>query len=112
MDIQFENLNVKKTFKSGLNSIYFQQQKLLDAGGDKETLDNDEMTPVMWACHFDNHENVEVLLNISMDDEMRFEAVDSEVQDKDVNGKTLLHWSVSRSTSKQCFKVNSKPQCF
>lgn len=80
-------------------------QKLLAAGGDKETLDNDEMTPVMWACYFDNCENVEALLNISTEDEMRYEIIDAEIQDKDVNGKCLLHWSVARASSKQCFKV-------
>ena len=59
----------------------------------------------MWACHFDRYENMELLLNISHEDEMRFEVIDAELKDKDRNGKNLLHWSVSSTTSKECFKV-------
>jgi len=65
------------------------------------------MTPVMWACHFDQYENMELLLNISHQDDMRFEVIDAELKDKDRNGKNLLHWSVSSTASKQCFKVRS-----
>ena len=61
----------------------------------------------MWACHFDKCENVEVLLAIQADDEMRFEVIDSEMKDVDVEGRSLLHWSVSRSVNKECFKVSS-----
>lgn len=87
-----------------ISSICF-WQKLLDAGADKDSLDNGEMTPVMWACHFDKYENMELLLNISHDDEMRFEIIDAEMKDKDQMGRNLLHWSISNSLHKQCFKV-------
>ena len=83
----------------------FVLQKLLDSGADKDSLDNDEMTPVMWACHFDQYENMELLLNISHEDEMRFEIIDAELKDKDKMGRNLLHWSISNAVNKQCFKV-------
>ena len=59
----------------------------------------------MWASYFDRYENMEILLNIQNDDEMKFEAIDAEIQDKDLNGKNLLHWSVGRTHNKECFKV-------
>ena len=61
----------------------------------------------MWACHFDKCDNVEVLLAIQADDEMRFEVIDAEMKDVDIEGRSLLHWSVSRSVNKECFKVSS-----
>ena len=61
----------------------------------------------MWACHFDKCENVEVLLAIQTDDEMRFEVIDAEMKDVDLEGRSLIHWSVSRSVNKECFKVSS-----
>ena len=63
------------------------------------------MTPVMWACYFDQYENMELLLNISHDDEMRFEIIDAELKDKDKMGRNLLHWSISNAVNRQCFKV-------
>ena len=70
------------------------------------------MTPVMWACYCDNSESVETILNITPEDEMRYEIIDAEMQDRDVHGKTLLHWSVGRSSNKHCFKVCLNFLCF
>lgn len=87
-------------------------QKLLSAGADKTCLDNDELTPVMWACHFDKYENVELILGIKGDDDMRFEVIDTEVKDQDTNGHSLIHWSVSGSNNKECFKMLFSEQYF
>ena len=69
-------------------------------------MDNDNMNPVMWACYFDKVENVELLLNITCDDETRFETIDVEIKCCDKKGRCVLHWSVMKSENKDCLKVS------
>ena len=62
------------------------------------------MTPVMWACHFNNLENMRVLRNALERVDSRCEAI---FEDRDGNGETVLHWAVPMRDkgSVECLKV-------
>ena len=77
-------------------------QMLLASGANSSIHDNEGLTPAMWACHFDQLENLQVLLAIEEESnpspEVRFEVVDN-------LGRTILHWAVTKTSSIDCMRV-------
>ena len=58
----------------------------------------------MWACHFDQLDNLQFLLAVQ---EKSNPAPEARYQAVDKNGKTILHWAVTRMTNISCMKVGS-----
>lgn len=75
---------------------------LITNGANPRVPDNDGLTPAMWACHFDQLENLKLLLaeeeKSNPSPEARFAVVDS-------IGRTILHWAVTNINSFNCMKV-------
>lgn len=65
------------------------------------------MTAVMWACRFNNLENMQVLRNALERVDPRREAI---FEDRDDNGETVLHWAIPMSDegSVECLKVRRR----
>jgi len=75
-------------------------QLLLDAGVDIGINDNDGMSALMWCCHGDHLDHLRLLLKqVHADDGLT---------DRDVSGKTWLHWCVRRIEPLNCLQVGSQ----
>eukprot|EP00794_Sanderia_malayensis_P014094 gene14094-15566_t len=80
---------------------------LLENGADVSIQDREGLTAAMWACHFDQLENLQLILSyekkINPSPEAVYQIVDS-------SGATILHWSVTRTININCFKylINSE----
>ena len=58
----------------------------------------------MWACHFDQLDNLQLLLAVQ---EKSNPAPEARYQVVDKNGRTILHWAVTKMTNVSCMKVGS-----
>ena len=62
--------------------------------------DKEGMSPCMWACRMDHIEHFELLSGVEnpeVEEEDGFE--------RDLAGKTWMHWSVRRTEPLECLKV-------
>ncbi len=62
--------------------------------------DKEGMSPCMWACRMDHIEHFELLSGVEnpeVEEEDGFE--------RDLSGKTWMHWSVRRTEPLECLKV-------
>lgn len=61
--------------------------------------DKEGMSPSMWACRMDHIEHFEILSRVEqhIDEEDGLE--------RDISGKTWMHWSVRRTEPLECLKV-------
>ena len=75
---------------------------LLVNGANPKSQDSEGLTPAMWACHFDQIENLQILLateeKLNPSPEARFEVVDN-------LGRTILHWAVTKTNNINCMRV-------
>ena len=75
---------------------------LIVNGADPNIQDNEGLTPAMWACHFDQLENLQLLLAIeekaNQPPEARYHSVDNV-------GRTILHWAVTKTSNVSCMKA-------
>ncbi len=77
-------------------------QLLLENGCNVHIRDKEGMTPCMWACRMDRIEHFELL------SEADPHVCDEEEEDgfeRDLSGKTWMHWSVRRTEPLECLKV-------
>ncbi len=64
--------------------------------------DREGLTASMWACHFDQLENLQLLLDYEKKINPSPEAI---FQTVDASGAGIVHWAVTRSTNIECFRV-------
>ena len=62
--------------------------------------DKEGMTPSMWACRMDNIEHFELLTAVDHGD-----SDEDDGYERDLSGKTWMHWSVRRTEPLECLKV-------
>ena len=58
------------------------------------------MTPCMWACRMDHIEHFELLCAADHQDNYEDDGFE-----RDLLGKTWMHWSVRRTEPLECLKV-------
>ena len=63
--------------------------------------DREGLTPSMWACHFDQLENLRILRSALARMDPRDDAL---FEETDCCGKTIIHWAVNRMASTKCLK--------
>eukprot|EP00112_Aurelia_sp_Birch-Aquarium-sp1_P005709 Seg1647.7 transcript_id=Seg1647.7/GoldUCD/mRNA.D3Y31 product="Ankyrin repeat domain-containing protein 55" protein_id=Seg1647.7/GoldUCD/D3Y31 len=76
-------------------------QLLIVNGADPKIQDNEGLTAAMWACHFDQLDNLQLLFAVQ---EKANPAPEARYQVVDKNGRTILHWAVTKMTNISCMK--------
>ena len=71
-------------------------------GADPYSQDNDGLSPAMWACHFDQLDNLQLLLAVQ---DKSNPSPEARFQSTDETGRTILHWAVTRMNNTDCMKV-------
>ncbi|XP_071946311.1 uncharacterized protein [Antedon mediterranea] len=72
---------------------------LLRANVNVSVRDRDGLTPAMWACRMDNTRHLELILN-SPNNQVQ----ESDGIERDMNGRTWIHWAVRRTEPMKCLK--------
>lgn len=66
--------------------------------------DTEGMSPSMWACRMDHIEHFELLSQVEIQEEDGFE--------RDLSGKTWMHWSIRRNEPLECLKVSLRKELY
>jgi len=75
---------------------------LLQHGASIGANDCEGLTPAMWACHFDQLNNLLLLKSALTRIDPHEEAI---YEETDLKGRTVVHWAVNKTGSIQCLKV-------
>lgn len=86
---------------SCLQSV-FSVQLLLQFGGNLNAVDCEGFTPAMWACYFDQLQNLQLLQNALSRIDPEEDAI---FRDTDCYGQSVIHWAVKGAGSLQCLEV-------
>ena len=86
--------------KKELHIFLFGFQLLLNNHCSVRVRDKEGMTPCMWACRMDNIEHFELLTAVDHGD-----SDEDDGYERDLSGKTWMHWSVRRTEPLECLKV-------
>ena len=78
-------------------------QSLLQVGGSLDAVDSDGLTPAMWACYFDQPQNLQVIHHALSRTDPQGDAV---FKDTDCYGQSVMHWSVKGAGSLECLEVS------
>ena len=78
-------------------------QLLLQHGAKVNAVDGEDLTPAMWACHFDQSANLNLLQTALARTDPRDGAL---FEDTDIFGQTAIHWAVNKTGSMECLKVS------
>lgn len=84
---------------------------LLDEQVDTGVRDREGVSPAMWACrsdriaHFDLLSSYEQQRNAGRQRRERHDGIDDDGYERDLCGRTWLHWSVRRVEPLDCLKV-------
>ena len=77
-------------------------QLLLQNGGDLNAKDREGLTAAMWACHFDQLQNLQAL-------QMALSRIDPEedalLKESDNCGQMAIHWAVRGMGTLECLQV-------
>ena len=86
-------------------------QMLLDEGVDTGVRDSEGLSPAMWACRSDRIEHFDLLSSYEHEQTATrqhrdcHDGVDDAGYERDLCGRTWLHWSVRRVEPLECLKV-------
>lgn len=61
--------------------------------------DKDGLTTCMWACRMDNIKHFELLC------QSEYNVAEHDGIERDVNGRTWMHWAVRRTEPLECLQV-------
>jgi len=84
---------------------------LIDEGVDSGVRDCEGLSPAMWACRSDRIKHFELLSSYDLEQSAskrrgdRHAGVDDSGYERDLSGRTWLHWSVRRVEPLDCLKV-------
>ncbi|XP_076473133.1 uncharacterized protein LOC143302367 isoform X2 [Babylonia areolata] len=79
-------------------------QLLLENNVDPTTRDKDGLSPCMWACRMDNIQHFELLCRSD------YSVAEHDGIERDVNGRTWMHWAVRRTEPLECLQTLLTPQ--
>lgn len=82
------------------NVVNFRLQYLIQHNADVNIRDKDGLTPCMWACRLDHIKHFELLSSSP-----NFIVDEADGIERDLNGKTWMHWSVRRTEPLECLQV-------
>ena len=85
--------------------VLFAVQLLLQFGGNISTVDKEGLTPTMWACHFDQLHNFQMLQQALSRIDPQEDAI---FTDTDCNGQSIIHWAVKGAGTLECLEVYLK----
>ena len=80
-------------------------QLLLQHGASIVTNDSEGLTPAMWACHFEQLQNLLLLKSALVRTDPRDDAL---YEETDLKGRTVVHWAVNKTGSIECLTVSSR----
>lgn len=80
--------------------VNFRLQYLIQHNADVNIRDKDGLTPCMWACRLDHIKHFELLSSSP-----NFIVDEADGIERDLNGKTWMHWSVRRTEPLECLQV-------
>lgn len=80
--------------------VNFLLQYLIQHNADVNIRDKDGLTPCMWACRLDHIKHFELLSSSP-----NFIVDEADGIERDLNGKTWMHWSVRRTEPLECLQV-------
>jgi len=80
---------------------------LLQAGGNINAVDSEGLNPAMWACHFDQIQNLQVLHQALSRTDPEEDAI---FKDTDCYGQSVIHWAVKGVGSLECLEALLSPQ--
>lgn len=83
----------------------FLVQLLLQDGGNLNAVDSEGLTPAMWACYFDQLQNLQFLHKALSRIDPEEDAI---FRDTDCYGQCVIHWAVKGVGSLQCLEVVKK----
>lgn len=83
----------------------FLVQLLLQDGGNLNAVDSEGLTPAMWACYFDQLQNLQFLHKALSRIDPEEDAI---FRDTDCYGQCVIHWAVKGVGSLQCLEVIRK----
>lgn len=75
---------------------------LLQVGGNINAVDSEGLNPAMWACHFDQIQNLQVLHQALSRTHPEEDAI---FKDTDCYGQSVIHWAVKGVGSLECLEV-------
>ena len=78
-------------------------QSLLQVGGSLYAVDSEGLTPAMWACYFDQPQNLQVIHRALSRIDSQEDAI---FKDTDCYGQSVMHWSVKGAGSLECLEVS------
>lgn len=84
------------------NHCVFLVQLLLQVGGNLNAVDSEGLTPAMWACYFDQLQNLQLLHKALSRIDPEEDAI---FRDTDCYGQYVIHWAVKGVRSLQCLEV-------
>ena len=84
---------------------FFLVQLLLQVGGNLNAVDSEGLTPAMWACYFDQLQNLQFLHKALSRIDPEEDAI---FRDTDCYGQCVIHWAVKGVGSLQCLEVIKK----
>lgn len=101
----FVKLNTCLSLYFVLNNflVLFAVQLLLQFGGKISTADKEGLTPTMWACHFDQLHNLQMLQQALSKIDPQEDAI---FTDTDCNGQSVIHWAVKGAGTLECLEVS------
>ncbi|KAK3580810.1 hypothetical protein CHS0354_025154 [Potamilus streckersoni] len=73
---------------------------LIEHNADVNVRDKDGLTPCMWACRLDHIQHFELLSRSE-----RFHVEDADGIERDIIGRTWMHWSVRRMEPLECLQT-------
>ena len=90
-----------------IKSINYHQQSLLKCNSNVNVRDRDGLTPAMWACHMDNQKNFDLVTSSPSN-----RITENDGIERDILGRTWIHWAVRRSEPLKCLKVSKRTFLF
>lgn len=75
-------------------------QLLIQHHADVNTRDKDGLSPCMWACRLDHIEHFQCLCQAD-----NFHVDDADGIERDLIGRTWMHWAVRRMEPLECLQV-------
>ncbi|KAL3856149.1 hypothetical protein ACJMK2_010937 [Sinanodonta woodiana] len=73
---------------------------LIEHNADVNVRDKDGLTPCMWACRLDHIQHFELLSRSE-----RFHVEDADGIERDIIGRTWMHWSIRRMEPLECLQT-------